>query len=139
MRLSPEVRALADALDQAAARCEEAARSPDGTLPTAADRREGALTRFSRVQWRDAGTASVLREVADAVRSGSLSPLRTRSWLVARQVECDVAADESMARLGRASGPDREAAVAHSAFVLGRAKGIKVASELCQPQADAVR
>lgn len=139
MRLSREVRALADALDERAAECEDAARAPDGSLPTAADRREGALTRFSRAQWRDAGTASVLHEIARAVRSGSMTPMRLATWLVARQVECDCAAEDAMSRLSRAYGTDREVAVAHSAFVLGRAKGVKIAFALCQPQADVVR
>lgn len=131
MRVSREVRGLADALDEHAAACEASARSSDGSLPTPDVLLDAPLTRFGRSQWRDAGVASMLREIAAALRAAEMPMLRARSWLVARQVECDCAAEESMARIGRAeAGPQREAAVARSAYVLGRAKGVRVAAEL---------
>ena len=140
MRVSPEGRAVADALDERAASCEEAARSADGSLPHPDVMPSAPLAAFSRSQWRDAGVASVLREVADALRAAELPMLRARTWLVARQVECECAAEDAMARVARAAdAAAREAAVAKSAYVLGRAKGAKVAAELCQPQAGAVR
>lgn len=135
MRVSREVRGLADVLDERAAACEAAARSGDGALPSPDVMGEAPLTTFGRTQWREAGVASILREVADALRAAELPMLRARTWLVARQVECDVAAEEAMGRVARAeSGAKREAEVARSAFILGRAKGVRLAAELCQGQ-----
>ncbi|HEV2890733.1 MAG TPA: hypothetical protein VGX28_10185 [Frankiaceae bacterium] len=123
---------MADALDERAAACEEAARGADGTLPSTDALTDAPLTRFSRAQWRDAGAAAVLREVANALRRKELPMLRARTWLLAWQVECDCAAEDAMARVARAEGAtQREAEVARSAFVLGRAKGAKVAAEVC--------
>ena len=132
MRVSREVRGLADALDERAVACEASARSADGALPHPDVMSDAPLTVHSRGQWRDAGAASILREVADALRAAELPMLRARTWLLARQVECDVAAEEAMGRVARAtSAPQREAEVARSAYVLGRAKGVRLAAELC--------
>jgi hypothetical protein len=140
MKVTREARHLADSIDERAAAFEATARSADGGMPCPEVLGDAPLTAFGRAQWRDAGVASSLREVANALREAELPMLRARTWLVARQVECDCAAEESMARLAAAeSGAAREAAVARSAFVLGRAKGIKIAAELCQPQPEVVR
>lgn len=140
MRLPREVRGLADTLEERAAACEAAARSADGDLPSPETMDDSPLARHGRGQWREAGVASVLREVAAALRASELPMLRARTWLVARQVEYDVAAEEAMSRLARAgSAPQREMEVARSAYVLGRAKGVRLAAELCQPEAGAVR
>ncbi|HEX8004606.1 MAG TPA: hypothetical protein VF519_18120 [Mycobacteriales bacterium] len=133
MRLSREVRELADALDEHAASCEDAARGPDGALPSTDALHGAPLERFSRGQWSDAGAAAVLREVAAALRRQELPMLRARTWLLAWQVECDCAAEDAMARVARAPyGTAREAEVARSAYVLGRAKGARIAAEVCQ-------
>lgn len=129
---SNDARELADVIDELAGEAEAAARAVDGSLPDRDRLGEAALSRFARAQWRDAGTASTLREVARAVRSGELPVLRTMTWLVARQVECDVAVDEAMARLTDARGTDRENAIAWSAYLMGRAKGIRIAAERCR-------
>lgn len=140
MRVSREVRAVADALEERAYECEAAARSSEGCLPHPDVMPAAPLTVFARSQWRDAGVASVLREVAEALRAAELPMLRARTWLIARQVECECAAEDSMARVAKAAdAASREAAVARSAYVLGRAKGARLAAELCQPQAGVVR
>lgn len=140
MRLTREGASLADVLDARAVEYEMAARTADGGLPFPDVLGASPLQRFGRSQWRDAGIASTLREVAAALRAAELPLLRVRTWLLAWQIECDRIAEEAMSRLATvAPGPDREAAVARSAFVLGRAKGARVASELCQPQPGAVR
>ncbi len=127
--MSNDTGGLADLLDELAGEAETTAVDVHGVLPEREHVHDAPLAHWSRAQWREAGVASTLREVARTLRSGELPVLRTLTWLVARQVECDCAVDEAMERLTVARGIERESAIAWSAYVMGRAKGIRIAAE----------
>ena len=130
---------VADRLAERAAELRRAADS--GVLPSMSDLNDGRIAPgdFRRRNWRDAGMVveieEVIRRLADHEHpNDGLAPSTTRveAWLLTRQMDLDAAADELMSELtrGRLDDAGRAQAVVRSAYVIGRAKGIRIAADL---------
>ena len=134
-------RQVADQLDREAARLEEECALASTVLPEP-DCTADVLEQVTRSQWRDAGLARSLRDAASELRDAgrlsdatarlfSTSRLRVQSWLLARQVEYDAAADLAMTELARCRDErTRRRVVARSAYAIGRARGMRLASDI---------
>jgi hypothetical protein len=132
---------VADQLDREAARIEEECALAGVVLPEPGSAHL-AIEQVTRSQWRDAGVARSLRLAAAELRSAgrssdratrlvSTSQLRVDSWLLARQVEYDSAADAAMTDLARCDDARaRPQVLARSAYTIGQARGIRLAADI---------
>lgn len=133
---------LAQDFDTAAAALERSIEDSEGTAPRLEDAWSGDVSqvaRHERPQWRDAGTAQVLREAAEQLREwdaegrdvvGSDLPVFLEAWLTTREIEYAASADAAMSELTATPTVDaaaRFAAVARAAFIIGMGAGIGAA------------